>query len=166
MAGRWKVEWLVLTEGGERIVPGLKFLSEIESSPRLQLLRILEAVCTVGPDQWRDQGMHCAMHSACSHLHEARDRQDQTLYRLYLRWQRDCQRVVILDGGRKANDTILPTDFYKRIAALGHEAEVDPSPFATPDDMVQIALHLAARAAAAEKRAAAAEQDVDDLLRS
>ncbi len=34
MAGRWKVEWLALTEGGERIVPGLKFLSEIETSPR------------------------------------------------------------------------------------------------------------------------------------
>ena len=80
------------------------------------------------------------MHGACAHLHEARDRHGQMLYRLYLRWQRDERRVVIIDGGVKANATTLPAAFYERLAALAATADTNPAPFAVADDFARLAL--------------------------
>lgn len=80
------------------------------------------------------------MHGACAHLHEARDRHGQMLYRLFLRWQRDERRVVIIDGGTKVNATTLPEVFYENLAALASTIETDPPPFAVADDFARLAL--------------------------
>jgi hypothetical protein len=82
------------------------------------------------------------MHGACAKLHEARDRHGQMLYRLYLRWQRDHRRVVVVDGGAKPNSTTLPDSFYEDLAALAATADLDPPPFAMADDFARIALDL------------------------
>ncbi len=80
------------------------------------------------------------MHGSCAHLHEARDRHGQTLYRLYLLWQRERRRVVIIDGGAKPNSTALPDSFYDELAALAATADDDPAPFAVADDFARAAL--------------------------
>lgn len=50
------------------------------------------------------------------------------LYRLYLLWQRERRRVVIIDGGAKLNSTALPDSFYDELAALAATAEDSPAP--------------------------------------
>ena len=82
------------------------------------------------------------MHGVCAQLREARDRHNQMLYRLYLRWQRDHRRVVIVNGGAKPNSTTLPDSFYDDLAALAATAELDSPPFATADYFARIALDL------------------------
>lgn len=123
-------------------MPAFEFLLLQPAPVRIQLLAIVDAVRTTGPDRWRDTTSHDSMHGTCAQLHEARDRHGQTLYRLYLRWQRDQQRVVVIDGGAKPNTTTLPDSFYADLAALGGSADQDPSPFAVADDFARIALDL------------------------
>jgi hypothetical protein len=77
------------------------------------------------------------MHGACEHLHEARNRHGQMLYRLYLLWQRREKRVVIVDGGAKPNATALPNSFYDDLAALAAIAKQDSAPFAVTDDFAR-----------------------------
>jgi hypothetical protein len=84
----WDVEWLVKTGGGRRNVPAFDFLLSQPPAVRIQLLAIVDAVRSTGPHQWRDTSSHDSMHGACEHLHEARDRHGQMLYRLYLLWQK------------------------------------------------------------------------------
>lgn len=139
---QWDAEWLVRSEGGVRTVPGFAFLCAQPSNVRIHLLAIVDAVRHTGPDQWRDTTTHDSMEENCAHLHEARDRQGQTLYRLYLRWQRDKRRVVIIDGGAKANTTTLPDSFYQSLAELAATIDREPPPFATADDFARIALSL------------------------
>jgi hypothetical protein len=138
----WSIEWLVRTEGGERDVPAFSFLLVLPAPVRVQLLAIVDAVRTTGPDRWKDTTSHDSMHGVCAQLHEARDRHSQMLYRLYLRWQRERHRVVIVDGGAKPNSTTLADSFYDELAALAATAELDPPPFATADDFARIALNL------------------------
>jgi hypothetical protein len=106
----------------------------------MQLLAIVDAVRSVGPDQWKDRTSHDSMHGSCAHLHEARDRHGQMLYRLYLLWQREHRRVVIIDGEAKPNSTVLPDSFYDELAELAASAEDDPAPFAVADDFARDAL--------------------------
>lgn len=47
----WEVEWLVRTEGGVRDVPAFSFLLNQPSAVRIQLLAIVDAVRTTGPDR-------------------------------------------------------------------------------------------------------------------
>jgi hypothetical protein len=107
---------------------------------RAQLLAIVDAVRSTGPDQWRDTSSHDSTHGACEHLHEARDRHRQMLYRLYLLWQRREKRVVIIDGAAKPNSTALPNSFYDEVAALAATANENPAPFAVADDFARKAL--------------------------
>jgi hypothetical protein len=137
---RWGVEWLVKTDGGARSVPAFEFLREQPSAVRTQLLAIVDAVRTVGPDQWKDRTSHDSMHGSCTHLHEARDRHGQMLYRLYLLWQRERRRVVIINGGAKPNSTALPDSFYDDLAALAATANDNPAPLAVADDFARDAL--------------------------
>src|SRR5512140_964515 len=130
----WSIEWLVRTEGREREVPAFSFLLVQPAALRIHLLALGGAVRTTGPDRWKDTTSHDSMHGVCAQLHEARDRHVQMLYRLYLRWQREHHRVVIVDGGAKPNSTKLPDSFYEDLAALAATAELDPPPFATADD--------------------------------
>jgi len=104
------------------------------------LLAIVDAVRSTGPDQWRDTSSHDSMHGACEHLHEARDRHGQMLYRLYLLWQRREKRVVIVDGAVKPNSTMLPDSFYDDLAELAATAGEHPAPFAVSDDFARKAL--------------------------
>lgn len=138
----WGIEWLAVIEGGERRVPAFEFLLLQPAPVRVQLLAIVDAVCTTGPDRWRDTTSHDSMRGACAQLHEARDRHGEMLYRLYLRWQRNERRVVVIDGGAKPNATALPEGFYDDLAALGAIADQDTSSFATADDFARIALKL------------------------
>ena len=80
------------------------------------------------------------MHGSCAHLHEARDKHAQMLYRLYLLWQRNDNRVVIIDGGAKPNSTALPDSFYEDLAALSAAADSKPAPFAVADDFARTVL--------------------------
>lgn len=132
----WKVEWLVKING-ERSVPAFDFLLKQPPSARIQLLAIVDAVRTTGPDRWRDRTSHDSMHGSCAHLHKARDKHAQMLYRLYLLWQREDSRVVIIDGGAKPNSTALPTSFYDDLAELAATANRDPPPFAVADDFAR-----------------------------
>jgi hypothetical protein len=138
----WSIEWLVRAEGGEREVPAFSFLLLQPAAVRVQLRAIVDAVRTTGPDRWKDTTSHDSMHGVCAQLHAARDRHGQMLYRLYLRWQREHHRVVIVDGGAKPNSTTLPEAFYEDLAALAATAELGPPRFATADDFARIALDL------------------------
>ncbi len=137
---RWSVEWLVKTEAGARSVPAFEFLRTQPPAVRTQLLAIVDAVRTVGPDRWKDRVSHGSMHGSCAHLHEARDRHGQMLYRLYLLWQREHRRVVIIDGAAKPNATALPDSYYEELAALAATANDDSAPFAVADDFARDAL--------------------------
>ncbi len=141
----WDVEWLVKTDGGRRDVPAFEFLLGQPPAVRVQLLAIVDAVRSTGPDQWRDTSSHDSMHGACEHLHEARDRHGQMLYRLYLLWQRREKRVVILDGGAKPNAAALPNSFYDDLAALAATINENPTPFAVADDFARKALTTEAK---------------------
>jgi hypothetical protein len=136
----WDAEWLVKTDRGTRRVPAFEFLRELPPGVREQLLAIVDAVRTTGPDGWRDTQCHEPMRGSCAHLHEARDRQGQTLYRLYLAWQRDEKRVVIINGASKANNVTLPDKFYEDLATFAATIDRDPPPFATADDFARIVL--------------------------
>ena len=138
---RWNVEWLAESaRDGTRRVPAFEFLLEQPPAVRVQLLAIVDAVRSTGPDQWKDKGSHDSMHGVCAQLHEARDKHGEMLYRLYLVWQRTAKRVVIVDGGAKPNSTALPESFYEELAQLAATAEQDPPPFAVADDFVRRAL--------------------------
>jgi hypothetical protein len=136
----WGVEWLVKTDRGKRSVLAFEFLLAQPPAVRVQLLAIVDAVRSTGPDQWRDTSSHDSMHGACEHLHEARDRHGQMLYRLYLLWQRHEKRVVIVDGAAKPNSTALPDSFYDELAALAATANETAAPFAVADDFARKAL--------------------------
>jgi hypothetical protein len=136
----WTVEWLVKIDGGTRSVPAFDFLLDQPPAVRMQLLAIVDAVRTVGPDRWKDRTSHDSMHGSCAHLHEARDRHAQVLYRLYLLWQRNDSRVVIIDGGAKPNSTALPDSFYDELARLAATVGGDPVPFAVADDFARTVL--------------------------
>ena len=82
----WGVEWLVRTDCGKRTIPAFSFL--LAQPP---------AVRTTS---------HDSMHGPCARLHEARDRHGQMLYRLYLRWEREQRRVIVIDGGAKPNASL------------------------------------------------------------
>jgi hypothetical protein len=138
----WSIEWLCLPAGGQRRVPALEWLIEQPKSARDQLLAIVHSVCTVGPDQWLDRTSHAAMRPPIAHLHEARDRHDQTLYRLFLLWQREERRVIIIDGRSKPNQTALDDAEYEAVAELAAHVE-GASPFATADDITRLLLQLA-----------------------
>ena len=136
----WSVEWLVKTDSGARSVPAFEFLLDQPPAVRMQLLAIVNAVRTTGPDRWKDTSSHDSMRGPCAHLHEARDRHGQTLYRLYLLWQRREKRVIILDGAAKPNSTTLPDSFYDGLAALAEIVNTDSAPFAVADDFARRAL--------------------------
>jgi hypothetical protein len=73
-------------------------------------------------------------------LHEARDKHGETLYRLFLKWQRNEQRVVLLDGRTKQNQTALSKDDYAEIRRIADLLENDPPPLAEADDFAQLLL--------------------------
>lgn len=130
------------TDGGARDVPAFSFLLKQPAAVRIQLLAIVDAVRTTGPDRWKDTTSHDSMHGSCAHLHEPRDRHGNMLYRLYLRWQRDVKRVVIIDGGAKPNSTALPDSSYEGLATFATTIEQQPPPFAVADDFARLALEL------------------------
>lgn len=133
----WTVEWLITSSTGTRTIPALKFLREQPPAVRIQLLAIVDAVRTVGPDHWRDRTSHTSMRGNLAHLHEARDRHGDTLYRLFLLWQRQHHRVIVIDGRVKANATRLPTAEYEAVSELAATVDQDPHPSrrsTTPSD--------------------------------
>lgn len=80
------------------------------------------------------------MKGAIAHVHEARDKQGDMLYRLFVRWQREEHRVVLLDGRLKPVNTKLSDKEYEEIAVLADSADREPSPLATADDFAQALL--------------------------
>jgi hypothetical protein len=137
---RWTREWLVQEADGERRIPAYTFLKSIPATSRGLLLAIVDAVAATGPDQGFDQNTHRAMKGEIKDLHEARDRQGQTLYRLFLLWQRRERRVVIIDGREKPNNTALAEAEYRAIAELAARIANDPPPFATANDFIRLDL--------------------------
>lgn len=133
---RWKVEWLV-DRDRDSSIPAYDFLKSLPINVRVQLLAILEAVRTTGPDQWADRHSHCPMKGELADLHEVRDKQGEMLYRLFVVWHRKERRVVIVDGRAKANKTKLGKGEYEAIAALAARVDEDQPPFASVDDFLQ-----------------------------
>jgi hypothetical protein len=74
-------------------------------------------------------------------LHEVRDKQGGTLYRLFVLWQRKERRVVMVDGREKANKTKLSDAEYEAVAALAATVADDPPPFASVDDFIRADLN-------------------------
>jgi hypothetical protein len=140
---RWKREWLVVTDAGKRTVPGFAFLIGLPDNVRIQLLGNLEAVKTVGPDRWKDRKVHKPLKGDADRVHQVGDKHGETLYRLWVRWQRDDKRVVVLDGRIKRNDTALPDAEYEEAQRLADLADVGADSFATADDFALLALDLA-----------------------
>lgn len=134
---RWQIEWLVDRNRDPVSIPAYRFLKSLPVNVRIQLLATLDAVRTVGPDQWRDRHSHCPMKGNLDDLHEIRDKQGQTLYRLFVLWQRKERRVVIIDGRKKPNKTALFEHDYEAVASLAATAATDPPPFASVDDFIQ-----------------------------
>jgi hypothetical protein len=66
-----------------------------------------------------------------------RDKQGETLYRLFVLWQREERRVVVIDGREKANRTKLSKGEYEDIAALGAKVADGQSSFASVNDFIQ-----------------------------
>jgi hypothetical protein len=139
---RWKIEWLLDRDGNPPTIPAYDFLKGLPINVRVQLLAILEAVRTTGPDQWADRHSHCPMKGDLADLHEVRDKQGEMLYRLFVVWQRKERRVVIIDGRMKANKTKLGEGEYGAIAKLAVRMDEDPPPFASVDDFIQADLKL------------------------
>lgn len=137
VAMRWKVEWLVDRRREPASIPAYRFLKSLPVNVRIQLLAILGAVRTTGPDRWADRHSHRAMKGDLADLHEVRDKQGETLYRLFVRWQRAERRVVIIDGRGKANGTKLSDRDYEIVRALAARIEEDPPSFASVDDFIQ-----------------------------
>jgi hypothetical protein len=79
----WKEEWLAVEEQGTRAVPAFEWLLDLPLNVRKQLLAIVTAVRFTGPDRWYDMTSHCPMSGDLAHVHEARDKQGETLYRLF-----------------------------------------------------------------------------------
>jgi len=134
---RWKVEWLVDRSEEPASIPAYRFLKSLPVNVRIQLLAILEAVRTTGPDQWADRHSHASMKGGLADLHEVRDKQGETLYRLFVLWQRKERRVVIVDGRAKANRTKLSDAEYEAVQDLAAKIADDPPPFASIDDFIQ-----------------------------
>jgi len=134
---RWRIEWLVDRRREPISIPAYRFLKSLPLNVRVQLLAILEAVRTVGPDQWRDRHSHCPMKGDLANLHEVRDKQGEMLYRLFVLWQREERRVVVVDGRRKPNKAAISEQDYKAVASLAATAAADPPPFASVDDFIQ-----------------------------
>lgn len=83
------------------------------------------------------------MKGGLADLHEVRDKQGEALYRLFVVWQRNERRVVIVDGRKKANKTKLSDTEYEAIRTLAATADDDPPPFASADDFIRVDLDLA-----------------------
>jgi hypothetical protein len=73
-------------------------------------------------------------------LHEARDKQGDMLYRLFLLWRREERVVIAIDGRAKPNKTVLPGADYKEIRRLADLAGQEKPPLATADDFAQTLL--------------------------
>jgi phage-related protein len=138
---KWKVEWLLDRSEDPSSIPAYRFLKNLPANVRIQLLAILDAVRTSGPDQWADRHSHCPMKGDLAELHEVRDKQGETLYRLFVVWQRKERRVVIIDGREKANKTKLSDADYEAVEALAVRVADDPPPFASVDDFIRTDLN-------------------------
>jgi hypothetical protein len=137
---KWKAEWLVDNREDPPSIPAYRFLKGLPVNVCIQLLAILEAVRTTGPDQWADRHSHCPMKGNLADVHEVRDKQGETLYRLFVSWQREERRVVIIDGREKSNRTKLSDREYEAIATLAQRVGADPPQFATVDDFIRMDL--------------------------
>lgn len=125
---RWKTEWLLDRSQDPASIPAYRFLKGLPV-----------------PDQWADRHSHCAMKGDLADLHEVRDKQGETLYRLFVLWQRKERRVVIIDGREKANKTRLSDREYEAVAALATTITEGPPPFASVDDFIRADLKGGAR---------------------
>ncbi len=93
----WEVEWLVITRKGERVVPAFEFLRDVPQTSKELLLGVIDSVRLMnGPDQWHSVDLHKPMKGDLADLHEARDKQGGTLYRLFVKWQREGSPTAAL----------------------------------------------------------------------
>jgi hypothetical protein len=122
-------------------MPAHQFLRDVPDTSRELLLGVIDAICSMnGPDKWHDHNLHKPMKGDLADLHESRDKQGETLYRLFVKWQREERRVVLIDGRTKPNGTALSEDEYRAIRELADLLDEEPPPFATVDDFARLAL--------------------------
>lgn len=135
----WGAEWLVKVDEGKRAVPAFSFLLAQPLPVRTTLLAIVDAVRATGPDRWMDAGTHRPMKGEIDHLHEARDKHGETLYRLFLMWDRPAHKVTFIDGRFKPNNTVLDANDYDAIRELAATIG-DANLVATADDFARLLL--------------------------
>ena len=99
----WSIEWLVRTEGGEREVPAFSFLLVQPAAVWTQLLAISSTLCERRDPTSGETPPRTIRCVACAPSFTRLATGTAMLYRLYLRWQREHHRVVIVDGGAKPN---------------------------------------------------------------
>lgn len=133
----WTVEWLLDRRADPPSIPAYVFLKDLPINVRVQLLAILDAVRSTGPDQWADRHSHRPMKGDLDNLHEVRDKQGENLYRLFVLWEREERRVVVVDGRQKPNKTKLSDADYRAVAELAATAADNPPPFASADDFIR-----------------------------
>lgn len=80
------------------------------------------------------------MEGALDDLHEVRDRHDQMLYRLYVKWVSATSTVWVLDGRSKPNNTRIPDADYDQIRQLADLVDSSPPPAASTNDFAQMML--------------------------
>lgn len=155
----WAIEWLTTIEGGATRIPAAEYLIGVDENVRDQLMAIVDGVRQTGPDQWGDPDSHKPMHEPVECCHEARDKQGQTLHRLYLVWKRDEKLVVVVDGRSKANNTVIEDAEYEKIAALARGARDGDYTVAGADDFARLAFTKAQEA----KKVQALQDQVQQL---
>jgi len=115
---RWKIECLVDRSEEPASIPAYRFLKALPVNVRVQLLAILAAVQTTGPDQWADRHSHSPMKGDLADLHEVRDKQGETLYRLFVLWQRRaCSPTPLRSPASCAASTPAPGSWSTRSSA-------------------------------------------------
>ena len=88
---------------------------------------------------------NCRMRDDLADVHEARDRQGETLYRLFVYWDKRQRTLVLLDGRTKPNGTALDKSEYEeieRLADIVKAADPKDPPFASADDFARILVDL------------------------
>jgi hypothetical protein len=141
MVTRWTTKWLVDARGGQRRVPAFEFLRNQPHTTKTSLLQVVASVGMAGgPDRWYDAHLHARMEGDLADLHEARDKQGDTLYRLFLLWDRQNACVWMIDGRTKPVGTALSNAEYGKIRELADLIQGDDPPAAEAHDFATTVL--------------------------
>lgn len=114
-------EWIVVfLEEPDGSVPARSFLDECPTAVRAQLLATISAVRAAPPPSFPTSALWHVMRDEMRGLHEARDKHEKRLYRLFCVLDRhapdhglDGPAVVLISGGVKAIGEAMDARVYR-----------------------------------------------------